>query len=437
MLSTIRGLRSRALRTVLTPACLAAVPLRYETTPPPGGHGELDTPAVWIAPNPAQSLLLVTDKTWDYVEFHSPVTNQYLGRCGGSGSTPGRLDRPNAVLVAYGVPTGAGPRDAFFVVERDNSRITAFALPMGHFLGTFGSADLQEPMGIALHWNAGTPQLWITDVGTAPQRIVVFDVVASPTGLTGIKSAVHVMGPAAVLESIAIDSVNQRVYVCDEGAYDLMVLDLQGAMLGRFGTGRFSGDPEGIAIYDTGNGSGYVIVTDQEAAPVQWEVFDRQDNRWLLNFFGSSMLTDGITLTQAALPNLPQGSFFAAHEDRAVHAYDWSDIAAATTLCVGGPCAPVDAGSASDARRLGFPTPFRGSGSFTFRLDAPGCVALDVFDLRGRRVSALFAGTRAAGAHRVAWDGRADDGTPLPSGVYFLRAQLPGSERSHKITLVR
>ena len=37
----------------------ASVPLTYETAVPPGGHGELDTPAMWVSPSGSSALLLV------------------------------------------------------------------------------------------------------------------------------------------------------------------------------------------------------------------------------------------------------------------------------------------------------------------------------------------------------------------------------------------
>lgn len=425
-------------RVLLRPILAAAVPISYQTEVPPGGHGELDTPAVWVAPDPQQSLLLVTDKTQDWVEIHSATAKMYLGRLGGPGSGPGRLSRPNAVTVAYAVPTTAGPRDVMFVVERDNHRVSAFYLPYGLSLGSIGDAVLQEPMGIAVHWDGAQPQIWVTDIGTQPQRVVVFDVVPSPTGLTGVQRLTFNAPASSILESIAVDAANNRVILCDEDSFDVMVFDMQGTFLQRFGTGRFTDDPEGIAIYDTGNGSGYLMVTDQVASPTTWEVFDRQSLGWLVQWNGPTQGTDGIALVQKPLPNFPQGSFFAVHRDSTVHAYDWRDIAASTGMCVGTPCTPsssIDPGPHSTI--VPFPTPLRGLGTLRYRLDAPAAVEVAVYDLRGAVVARLAAATRASGWHAVSWDGRDRNGKPLPSGVYFVRTRLGKATASHKVTLLR
>jgi len=41
-----------------------------------------------------------------------------------------------------------------------------------------------------------------------------------------------------------------------------------------------------------------------------------------------------------------------------------------------------------------------------------------VFDLAGRRLTVLRQGALDEGEHFVMWDGRADDGTPVPAGQY-------------------
>jgi 3-phytase len=433
---------ARSLRRIgLGPVLFAAVPLTYETSVPPGGHGELDTPAVWVSPYGSFNLLLVTDKTEDFIEIHDPVKNLYLGRLGGSGSEPGRLARPNAVSVAYSVPSSSGPRDVMFIVERDNARVSMFLLPYGNYLGAIGTGVLNEPMGIALHWVGAQLQTWVTDIGPSPQRIQVFDVVPAASGFTGTLRKTIVAPAGAVLESIIVDPVTQRVLACDEAARNVIIYNLDGLMLGRFGVGRFTDDPEGMAIYDTGNGTGYLIVTDQVSEPMEFEVFDRQDYRWLLSFHGPTLGTDGITLVQQPLPNFPHGSFFAVHQDRSVHAYSWEDIAGTAGLCNGTPCAPVDAGLESELSAAipaaRFSNPFRPGAKVHWSLPTAASVDLSVFDARGVRVAQLVQAPLGRGVHDLAWDGRDTRGRRLPSGVYMLRLQAGAKIRSQKLTLLR
>lgn len=311
-------------------AITVSVPIVYETNLPPDGNGTMDSVAIWVAPDPNQSLLFMTDKSRDYLEVHNAATNTYLGRIGGTGSGAGQLNYPNGVGVAYQVNTGVGLQDVVFAVERENHRVSAFALPEQTFIGSFGSVELEEPYGIAFYRQGSQLQAWVTDNSGSTDFTFVFDIVPTATGLTG--NLLFSFATAGTLESIVIDPVSQRALLCDEAAGNVMVYDLQGNFLQRFGAGLFVDDPEGIVLYDLGGGAGYIIVADQNASPTQFEVFDRQTYQYIGNFTGPTTGTDGIALTQSPLPNLPNGSFYAIDSDRTTHAYDWAAIANAMGL---------------------------------------------------------------------------------------------------------
>ena len=316
---------------LVTMSLAVTVPVFYITSTPPGGNGTMDSVALWVAPDPNDSILFITDKTMHYLEMHDAVTNTYIGRIGGSGSGPGQLNYPNGVAVAYNVATGIGVKDIVLTVERDNHRVSCFALPGKTFLGDFGATNLVDPYGIGLYWKNGNQlQAWITETDGSTDKVLVFNVTASAQGLTG---ALDFSFPTqGSLESIAIDPVSQRALIADEAGNNVMVYDLNGNFIQRFGAGLFVSDPEGIAIYDAHNGTGYIIVSDQYASPTQYEVFDRQTYASLGNFSGTTDETDGITLTQAPLPNLPNGSFYAQNSDKDAHCYDWAAIANALGL---------------------------------------------------------------------------------------------------------
>ncbi len=105
---------------------------------------------------------------------------------------------------------------------------------------------------------------------------------------------------------------------------------------------------------------------------------------------------------------------------------------------VGGDTAVADAG-ARFALLPPSPNPANPGTQLTFSLATPGHVTLAVHDLHGRRVRTLWDGSRSAGIHQVAWDGRADRGDPLPSGVYVARLSAAGETTvpSVRISLVR
>ena len=57
------------------------------------------------------------------------------------------------------------------------------------------------------------------------------------------------------------------------------------------------------------------------------------------------------------------------------------------------------------------------------QLVRPVGVEVSVIDLSGRRVRSLFAGPAGSGAYALDWDGRQDDGTLLPVGIYLVRVE--------------
>jgi hypothetical protein len=91
-----------------------------------------------------------------------------------------------------------------------------------------------------------------------------------------------------------------------------------------------------------------------------------------------------------------------------------------------------------------FPTAGRDSTCLWFDLAMTAMVELEILDLRGNRVRRFvpgpdFSSVLAAGRYgrgqaggggicdaRLMWDGRADDGHPLPAGVYLAKLKAPG-----------
>ena len=93
---------------------------------------------------------------------------------------------------------------------------------------------------------------------------------------------------------------------------------------------------------------------------------------------------------------------------------------------------PIGLVSVGDApRRLSLvvgPNPSAGTAEAVFTLPHAGVVDLAIFDLAGRRIRALVTHERlASGTHARAWDGRGDDGTAVPRGLYLVRLETPAA----------
>jgi len=85
----------------------------------------------------------------------------------------------------------------------------------------------------------------------------------------------------------------------------------------------------------------------------------------------------------------------------------------------------------------GRPNPSAGPMSVYLRLSRATPVAIDVFDLRGRRVAQLHQGNLGAGEHTLSWSGQDDAGVAVAGGTYFLRVDAGGEAYARKVTLQR
>lgn len=88
-----------------------------------------------------------------------------------------------------------------------------------------------------------------------------------------------------------------------------------------------------------------------------------------------------------------------------------------------------------------FPNPWRTDIVLAWNTEAPqnaGSLEVEVFDLSGRRVRRLEA-LWPAGARsgQVVWDGRDARGEPVPSGIYWIRAQSGSLSRTARVVRIR
>ena len=79
------------------------------------------------------------------------------------------------------------------------------------------------------------------------------------------------------------------------------------------------------------------------------------------------------------------------------------------------------------------PNPFRTATALRLALPAGGPARLVIYDCAGRAVRDLIDAPLPAGLHDVTWDGSANDGRPLPGGIYFARLESAGRTVEHKL----
>jgi hypothetical protein len=83
------------------------------------------------------------------------------------------------------------------------------------------------------------------------------------------------------------------------------------------------------------------------------------------------------------------------------------------------------------------PNPFNPSATISFEVPRPLPMKLVVYNALGQRVRTLVDGALEPGVHRVAWNGLDDIGREVASGVYLVRMEAPGFEKTLRVTMVR
>ena len=83
------------------------------------------------------------------------------------------------------------------------------------------------------------------------------------------------------------------------------------------------------------------------------------------------------------------------------------------------------------------PNPSRGTAYIEYTLTASAPVQLDVYSVDGRRVKSLMAGTQEAGRYHLVWNGTDERGSPVRSGLYFVRFHAGAAHMTRLMTLIR
>ncbi len=84
-----------------------------------------------------------------------------------------------------------------------------------------------------------------------------------------------------------------------------------------------------------------------------------------------------------------------------------------------------------------YPNPFNPKCTVRYEVLEARQVSLRIFDVAGASVRTLVSRRMEPGVYTELWDGRANDGTMMPSGVYFCRLEAGNLVATRKIVLLR
>ncbi|MBM3288482.1 MAG: hypothetical protein FJY88_14215, partial [Candidatus Eisenbacteria bacterium] len=109
---------------------------------------------------------------------------------------------------------------------------------------------------------------------------------------------------------------------------------------------------------------------------------------------------------------------------------EWTSEPAAT------PPLPPSAAGPPFALHPSAPNPGAPPIAIRFELPSTSLGMLEILDVSGRRLRLLAGGPMDAGRNQAIWDGRDDQGRPLPAGIYTCRLRAGGREEARKLTLI-
>lgn len=86
---------------------------------------------------------------------------------------------------------------------------------------------------------------------------------------------------------------------------------------------------------------------------------------------------------------------------------------------------------------VNYPNPFNPSTTILFDLPHSGEIVLDIYNIRGQKVAELLRDYKAAGRHKIIWNGKDYSGRAMTSGVYFYKISTTEETTINKITLLK
>jgi len=312
---------------------------------------DTDDPAIWLNPkDPSKSLIIGTDKDRDGALYVFGLDGKIIEQ-----KTVRNLKRPNNVDIEYGLILNGIPTDIVVVTERSENKIRVFSLPDMKSIDNGGievfiGEEQRAPMGIALYKRSSDGVIFAivgrksgpTDGRYLWQYQLEDDGRGYVTG-TKVREFGFFSGEKEI-EAIAVDDALGYVYYSDENIgirkyYADPDIENANKELALFGTTGFAEDREGISIYTINDGTGYILVSDQQANA--FRIFKREGesgdphiHQLVKVVNASTKESDGSDVTNAVLNDtFPVGLFVAMSDDKTFQLYSWADIAG-DDLCI-------------------------------------------------------------------------------------------------------
>jgi 3-phytase len=305
-------------------------------------YSDTDDPCIWINyNNPEESLILGTDKDESNGGIYVYDLNGRINR----EKTIVGLKRPNNIDLVYHFNLNGLTIDIAVFTERKNKKIRVLRVPEMVFIDNggidvFEGSEHRSPMGIALFKNKSDNSVFAIvgrKKGPAEGYLHQYKLEANRYGVveaTLVRSFGAFSGKKEI-ESIAVDNDLGFVYYSDEGFGIRKYYanpEMGNEELAVFGSGDFALDSEGISIYPTEEGKGFIIISNQ--GDTSFNIYTREGSQsnphqheLIKKVPVEAKDSDGSDITPFTFGNRFRGGLFVAmSSDKTFHFYHADDI---------------------------------------------------------------------------------------------------------------
>lgn len=299
---------------------------------------DTDDPAIWVnKDDPEKSIVFGTDKD----EINGGVyAFDLTGKIIREKSITG-LKYPNNVDLAYDFKLNdSTSTDILMFTEREANKIRLFSIPEIQPLDDNGflvfedetDINLRRPMGIAIYTNLENQKTYAfvsRKVGPKTDYLYQYQIISDSSGVKAkLARKLGNFSGNKEIEAIAVDNELGYVYYSDEMEciHKYYADPAKGNdEISCFGREHFKRDIEGIAIAKYDDGSGFIIVSNQQAHT--FSVFDRKTNEFIKEIYLGTKETDGCDVTTVSLGNqFPNGLFVSMNDEKDFFFHDLGSL---------------------------------------------------------------------------------------------------------------
>jgi 3-phytase len=302
------------------------------------GIGDQDDMTFWLHPTDiSRSTIITSDKAADKLFVYDLAGNTLQVVAAGQ---PGNID------TRYRFPLGGDRVDIVAFNERDTNKIRVYKVdPVTRMLEQIDDGNINSGpnYGFSLYKSPATGKFYAFTGPPSTTAVVQFELVDAGNGRVSGIGPLRQLQQLSQSEGMVADDETGTLYVAEEagGIWKFNAEPLggtSGTKIASVGQNGLTADVEGVTIYYTSNGDGYLIASSQGSST--FNVYQRKAPHAFAGSFAVSGAadSDGVDVINLPLNNNFAQGIFTLHNGRAspftVEVVKWQDIALGLGLVI-------------------------------------------------------------------------------------------------------